>query len=215
VTASIAEDFSRDDVIAPVAVAIEVMGDVLPPIGPGLPDTLFESDGQLTKREIRAITLSSLGPRGGELLWDVGLGAGSIAIEWLLADPRASAIGIEARPERATRALVNAERLGVPRLDVRLGSAPSALADLPEPDAIFVGGGASVPGTLEACWAALKPGGRMVVNAVTLETEARLIAWAKATGGDLLRIAIDRAEAIGGFTGWRAAMPVVQWIGRK
>ncbi len=178
---------------------------------PGLPDDLFEHDGQLTKREIRAVTLSALGPRRGELLWDIGAGAGSIGIEWMLADPSLTAIGIEERPERAARARRNAGALGVPGLEIVEGRAPEALAGLPAPDAIFLGGGAGEPGMLEAAIAALKPGGRLVANAVTLETEALLLSRHAAMGGDLVRLSVTRAVPVGGLTGWRPAMPVTQW----
>jgi precorrin-6Y C5,15-methyltransferase (decarboxylating) len=177
----------------------------------GLPDELFGLDGQLTKREIRAITLSTLAPRGGELLWDIGAGSGAIGIEWLLAHPANRAIGIEAREDRLATARANARALGVPHLDLRLGTAPEALKDLPAPDVVFIGGGASREGVLDAVRQALPPGGRLVVNAVTLETEALLIGWQARHGGVLLRLAVERAGAVGGLTGWRAAMPVVQW----
>ena len=177
----------------------------------GLPDTLFEHDGQITKREVRAVTLSSLGPRRGELLWDIGAGSGSVAIEWMLADPSMRAVALEARADRAARILRNAAALGVPGLQVVEGKVPAALAGLATPDAIFIGGGASDPALLDAAIAALRPGGRLVVNAVTLETEAALIARHGALGGDLIRIAITRADPVGGKTGWRPAMPVMQW----
>lgn len=209
-----AQDFDLADIAAPVAVTVEVELEIGAPLLPacaGLPDALFESDGQLTKREIRAVTLSTLAPRGHELLWDIGVGSGSIAIEWLLAHPANRAIGIEARADRLERARRNAEALGVPHLDLRLGEAPAMLADLPTPDAIFIGGGASDPGVLDAAFAALKLGGRLVANAVTLETEALLIAAHARHGGSLTRIAIERAGPVGTMHGWRAAMPVVQW----
>jgi precorrin-6B C5,15-methyltransferase / cobalt-precorrin-6B C5,C15-methyltransferase len=179
----------------------------------GLPDHLFEHDGQITKREVRAVTLSSLAPRRGEFLWDIGGGSGSVAIEWLLADPpfmRAAAV--EARADRAGRIRRNAASFGVPSLDVVEGTAPAALVALPPPDAIFVGGGADDPGVLDTARAALRAGGRLVVNAVTLETEALLLARHAALGGELIRIAISRAAAVGEKTGWRPAMPITQWI---
>jgi precorrin-6Y C5,15-methyltransferase (decarboxylating) len=178
---------------------------------PGLPDEAFESDGQLTKRDLRALALSRLAPVPGELLWDVGAGAGSVGVEWLRSHPRCRTVAVEAVPERAERVRRNAHRLGVPALDVRLGSAPDALADLPEPDAVFVGGGATAPGVLEACWDRLRPGGRLVVHAVTLETEAAVVAWHGSVGGELTRVAVEHAEPLGSFTGWRPARPVVQW----
>jgi precorrin-6B C5,15-methyltransferase / cobalt-precorrin-6B C5,C15-methyltransferase len=197
-----------------VALAIEAIaesGAILIPRVAGLPDELFLHDGQLTKREIRAVSLSTLAPRGGELLWDIGAGSGAIGIEWLLADPANRAIGLEAREDRLANARANAQSLGVPHFDLRLGTAPDALKDLPTPDAVFVGGGASRDGVLEAIWQALSPGRRLVVNSVTLETEAMLIAWQARHGGALLRLSVERAGAVGGLTGWRAAMPVVQW----
>ncbi|MGZ8403632.1 MAG: precorrin-6y C5,15-methyltransferase (decarboxylating) subunit CbiE, partial [Rhodoplanes sp.] len=191
-------------------VAIEVAASSLARVlarAAGLPDALFEHDGQITKREIRAVTLSSLGPRRGELLWDIGAGSGSIAIEWMLADPAMRAFVIEARADRAARIRRNAAAFGVPGLDVIEGAAPNAFGGLPAPDAIFIGGGASDPGVLDAALAALRPGGRLVVNAVTLETEAVLIARHAALGGELIRIAVARADPVGGKTGWRPAMP--------
>jgi len=164
-----------------------------------------------TKREIRAVSLSTLAPRGGELLWDIGAGSGAIGIEWLLAHPANRAIGIEAREDRLGTARANAQALGVPHYDLKLGAAPEALKGLPTPDAVFVGGGASRDGVLDAVWQALPPGGRLVVNAVTLETEAILIAWQARHGGALLQLSVERAGPVGGRTGWRAAMPVVQW----
>ena len=160
----------------------------------GLADALFEHDGQITKREIRAITLSALAPRRGELLWDIGAGAGSVAIEWMLADPSLRAIAIEARADRAARIRRNAAAFGVPALEVVEGTAPAALTGLPPPDAIFVGGGASDPGVLDHVIDVLRPAGRLVVNAVTLQTEALLIARHGALGGELIRIAIARAS---------------------
>jgi precorrin-6Y C5,15-methyltransferase (decarboxylating) len=206
--------FAWDDIKSPVAVAIEAVaepGAIVIPRVAGLPDELFSHDGQLTKREIRAVSLSSLAPRGGELLWDVGAGAGSIGIEWLLAHPANRAIGIEAREERLGMARANAHSLGVPHCDLRLGTAPEALRGLPTPDAVFVGGGAGDDGVLDTVWQALPPGGRLVVNSVTLETEAILIGRLARHGGALLRLAVERAAPVGGLTGWRAAMPVVQW----
>src|SRR5260370_4919730 len=171
--------FAFDDVKSPVALAIEAVaapGASIIPRTVGLPDELFGHDGQLTKREIRAVSLSTLAPRGGELLWDVGAGSGAIGIEWLLAHPANRAIGIEAREDRLGTARANAHALGVPHFDLRLGTAPDALKGLPTPDAVFVGGGANPEGVLDAVWQALPPDGRLVVTSVTLETEAILIA---------------------------------------
>jgi precorrin-6Y C5,15-methyltransferase (decarboxylating) len=177
----------------------------------GLDDSFFDHDGQLTKREVRAITLSSLAPRRGELLWDIGAGAGSVAIEWMLADSSLCAIAIERAPARAARIRRNASALGVPALAVVEGEAPSALRDLPPPGAIFVGGGASDPGVLDAAVAALPAGGRLVVNAVTLATESILLARHATFGGELIRIAIARAQPMGSESGWRPALPITQW----
>ena len=182
---------------------------------PGLADTLFEHDGQITKREIRAITLSSLAPRRGELLWDIGAGSGSVAIEWLLADPAMRAVAIERRADRAARIGRNAAAFGVPGLAIVAGAAPAALCGLATPDAVFIGGGAGEAGVLDAAARALRPGGRLTVNAVTLETEALLLARHATLGGELIRIAMSRAATLGEKTGWRAAMPVTQWSWTK
>nr|WP_202527606.1 precorrin-6y C5,15-methyltransferase (decarboxylating) subunit CbiE [Streptomyces sp. SID486] len=178
---------------------------------PGLPDDAYEHDGQLTKRHIRAATLGVLAPAPGELLWDVGGGSGSIAIEWMRTHPSCRAVTVERDPVRAARITRNAERLGVPGLGVVTGAAPDALAQLPVPDAVFVGGGLTAPGLLDACWAALPPGGRLVANTVTLESEALLAAACRRHGGELVRLAVAHAVPVGGFTGWRQAMPVTQW----
>jgi precorrin-6Y C5,15-methyltransferase (decarboxylating) len=208
-----ADAFAAADVGAPVAAAVEAAAApdarIVPRVA-GLPDALFAHDGQLTKREIRAMTLSALAPRGDELLWDVGVGAGSIAIEWLLAHPLNRAIGIERRADRLARARANAEALGAPHLDLRAGAAPAALAGLPAPDAVFFGGGADLAG-IEAALRALRPGGRLVVNAVTVDTEALLAACHLRFGGQLIRITLSRAGPMGGRIGWRAAAPVTQW----
>ena len=182
----------------------------------GLADDLFEHDGQITKREVRAVTLSSLAPRRGELLWDIGAGSGAVAIEWMLADPLVMrAVAIERQSERAARIRRNAAAFGVPELEIVEGLAPAALEKLASPDAIFIGGGAGDPGVIEAAIDALRSLGRLVVNAVTLETEAMLIDRHKKFGGELTRIAIARAAALGEKTGWRAAMPVTQWLWTK
>jgi precorrin-6Y C5,15-methyltransferase (decarboxylating) len=179
----------------------------------GLADALFEHDGQITKREIRAVTLSSLAPRRNELLWDIGAGAGSVAIEWMLADPSLRAIAIEQRRDRAARIRRNAAMFGVPMLEVIEGRAPDALAGLSQPHAVFIGGGASF--SLDAAIAGLRSRGRLVVNAVTLQTEALLIARHAALGGELVRIALSRADRIGEETAWRPAPPITQWLWTK
>jgi precorrin-6Y C5,15-methyltransferase (decarboxylating) len=180
-------------------------------IVPGLSDDAYENDGQLTKREIRAVTLAALAPVPGALLWDVGAGSGSIGIEWMRSHSSCRAIAIESNAARASSIQHNASALGVPGLRVVVGSAPSALSGLPAPDTIFVGGGLTRDGVLDACLAALPAGGRLVANAVTLETEAVLAAAYGKLGGDLTRVAVNRASPVGGFTGWRAMMPVTIW----
>lgn len=182
------------------------------PLGAGLADNLFAHDGQITKREIRALTLSALAPRRGEMLWDIGAGSGSIAIAWMLAHPSMRGVAVEAMPERAERIRRNAAGLGVPGLKVVTDAAPAALEGLPAPDAIFIGGGGSDEGVADAAIAALRPGGRLVANAVTLEMESRLLQLHARLGGELTRIAFARAAPLGGMTGWRPAMPVTQWI---
>jgi precorrin-6Y C5,15-methyltransferase (decarboxylating) len=178
---------------------------------PGLPDDAYETDGQLTKREVRAVTLAALAPTPGGLLWDVGGGSGSIGIEWMRSHPACRAITVEPDPGRAATIRTNAARLGVPGLTVVEGRAPEALAGLPEPGTVFIGGGLTRGGVLDACWAALRPGGRLVANAVTLESEAALAAAYGRFGGELSRISVSRGSPVGGFTGWRTMMPVTIW----
>jgi precorrin-6Y C5,15-methyltransferase (decarboxylating) len=179
---------------------------------PGLPDTAFLNDGQLTKQTLRSATLAALAPLPGALLWDVGAGSGSIAIEWLRAEPTSQAVAVERDPVRAGRVVENAEALGVPRLEVITGEAPQALADLASPDAVFVGGGVSADGLLEACWQALTPGGRLVANAVTEKGQDRLAAFFRAEGGSLTRIAVSHAEPGSGDAplAWHDKHPVTQ-----
>jgi precorrin-6Y C5,15-methyltransferase (decarboxylating) len=209
-----AQAFALDNVAALNTIALEVVAEhgarVLPRAA-GLADDGFEHDGQITKREIRAMTLSALAPRRGDLLWDVGSGSGSVAIEWMLADPANSAVAVELRHDRAERIARNALSFGVPSLSVVTGEAPKVFADLAPPDAIFVGGGAGALGMIERACDALAAGGRLVVNAVTLETQAACINWRARWGGELTQIAIAQAESVGRYSGWRAAMPIVQW----
>lgn len=175
----------------------------------GLPDHAFRHDGQITKRVVRAATLAALAPLPLELLWDVGAGSGSIAIEWLRGGG-GRAIAIEVDAARATLIAENAALLGVPELAIITGEAPAVMHDLPMPDAIFLGGGLSTPGVLDAAWQALKPGGRLVANAVTIDGEARLLEWQRAYGGRLVRIAVAETEPLGSHEAWRAQMPVTQ-----
>lgn len=192
-------------------VAIQCAGPLVGGWAAGLPDDAFEHDGQLTKRDLRASALARLMPVPGQLLWDVGAGAGSVGIEWMRAHPTCRAIAIEASTERASRIGRNAARLGVPGLSVVQGRAPEALAELPRPDAIFIGGGATRPGVLDTCLAALSPGSRLVVHGVTLETEHLLGETYRRLGGELTRIGVETAAPIGSFTGWTPARSVTQW----
>ncbi|MFO7770594.1 MAG: precorrin-6y C5,15-methyltransferase (decarboxylating) subunit CbiE [Roseovarius gahaiensis] len=177
---------------------------------PGLSDDLFRHDGTMTKQEVRAATLAKLMPMRGALLWDIGTGCGSVAVEWMRAARYARAIGIEPRADRRALAAANALALGAPKLDLIDGRVPEALHGLAAPDAVFIGGGLSRE-TFDAAWAALRPLGRMVCNAVTLESEALLLALHKEFGGQLVKLSVNRAEPVGGLTGWRPLMPVTQW----
>ena len=183
---------------------------------PGLPDEAFFHDGQLTKREIRAVSLSRLMPVVDQVLWDVGAGCGSVAIEWMRTSPRCRAVAIEKSKSRLKLIEQNSQELGVPMLRIVPGSAPEVLADLPAPDAIFIGGGLSSGNLLQTCWNALKPGGRLVANAVTLEGEQKLLQWQNenagksGASGDLTRLSISRAEKIGKFQGWKEMRSVIQ-----
>jgi precorrin-6Y C5,15-methyltransferase (decarboxylating) len=215
-----AAGFDAADVASLNTLALEVVaspGAAVVALAPGLDDSLFENDGQLTKREVRAATIAALAPRRGELLWDVGLGAGSVAIEWLLRHPSLKAIGIEDRPERAARAARNAAALGAPDLQIVQKQAPDGFAGLPAPDAVFIGGGLSDPGLFDAAWSHLKSGGRLVANAVSLQSEARLIELFQHHGGELVRLEVAKAgkAGTGGVFVWRQAAPIVQWRVRK
>lgn len=181
------------------------------PCRASLPDSAFEHDGQLTKQDQRALTLSALAPRPGQLLWDVGAGAGSISIEWMLAHPTCRAVAIESDRERCARIQRNARALGVPALEVIEARAPERLSALAEPNAVFIGGGASDPSVFDTCWQRLARGGRLVLNAVALETEASAIALHARHGGELRRISIEKAEPLGRLTGWSPARPLLQW----
>jgi precorrin-6Y C5,15-methyltransferase (decarboxylating) len=216
IRSAIANNFDLGKVEPLNTIALEVVGPASAALSlaPGLDDTLFEHDGQLTKRDVRAVTLAALAPRQGELLWDVGLGAGSIAIEWLLRHPSLKAIGIEEGVERAARAARNAAALGTPDLEIVQGAAPAALAGLPAPDAVFIGGGLGDAGLFDAVWSALKPGGRLVANAVSLGSEATLIELFQRHGGELTRLEIARsgpAGRSGKVFVWRPAAPIIQW----
>ena len=211
-----ADDYGLDDVTDLNVVAVECRagpGAVLRSNVPGLADDAFEHDGQITRCEVRAATGARLMPMPEHTLWDIGAGSGSISIEWLRAAPRARAFAIEAHGDRAKTIECNAELLGVPQLRVVGGAAPEALAALPDPDAVFIGGGLAADGAglIDTVLARLRPGGRLVANAVTLGSEAALIAAQARHGGALTRLAIARAEPLGRHLGWRALMPVTQW----
>lgn len=174
----------------------------------GLPDVAFKHDGQLTKRDVRAMTLARLAPLPGELLWDVGAGSGSIGIEWMRAHPSCRALAIEADAGRQGLIEHNRDALGVPGLQLVRGTAPAALGGLETPDAIFIGGGVTRDGVLETCWQHLRPGGRLVANAVTLQSEMTLMAWRARHGGELTRLHVAQAQPLGEFDTWRQALPI-------
>ena len=189
--------------------------DVVPRVS-GLPDDAFVHDGQLTKRIVRASTLAALMPMPGHLLWDLGAGCGSISIEWMRAALGAKAVAVERNEELRSMIAANAQALGTPFLSIKEGQLPEALSELGErPDAIFIGGGSTAEGIFERCWEVLKPGGRLVANVVTLEGESKLYEWHKKVGGELNRIAVSQASPIGPYHGWRAAMPVTQFVVTK
>ncbi len=213
-----AEDWPGERCADLVTVAVECRAGpdaILRPRLPGLPDEAFANDGQLTKREVRAMTLAALAPTPGARLWDVGAGCGSVAIEWLRSDRRCRAVAVERAPERIEMIAANAGALGVPGLEIVHGEAPAALDGLPPPDAVFVGGGVRTPGLLDACWRALAPGGRLVANAVTIDGEAALAAFHGRHGGELRRIAVSRAAQVGRFAAWRPLVPVTQYAAVK
>ncbi|WP_462321698.1 precorrin-6y C5,15-methyltransferase (decarboxylating) subunit CbiE [Halochromatium sp.] len=215
--AGIAEDWDHPPGAALNLVAIDCLGrgDQRLPRRAGLPDTAFEHDGQLTTRDVRAATLARLAPQPEELLWDVGAGCGSIGIEWMRAEASCHAIAVESNAARQELIRRNSERLGVPELRLVAGEAPTALADLPVPDAIFIGGGLTAEGVSELCWQALRPGGRLVANAVTLQSEAALVAVRASIGGELTRLSVAQAVPLGGFDGWRSAMPITLLTAEK
>jgi precorrin-6B C5,15-methyltransferase / cobalt-precorrin-6B C5,C15-methyltransferase len=216
ITAMRADEFASltIDPLNLVAIEIEADNDAISiPLTPGLPDEWFESDGQITKREVRALTLSALAPWPGARLWDIGAGSGSIGIEWMLLHPRNRAFAIELREDRAARIARNAAALGVPDLSIVIGHAPEIFKELPEPDAIFVGGGGAE--VIDAAYARLPSGRNLAVNAVTIETQSFVAARHAQIGGQLTMIDIARADTLGGFRGWQRARPIVQWVVTK
>jgi precorrin-6Y C5,15-methyltransferase (decarboxylating) len=207
----LASDWSNPSVAVLNLVAIDCRASVDTPrlsLLAGLPDDAFKHDGQLTKRDVRAITLARLAPAPGELLWDVGAGCGSIGIEWMRAHPSCRALAIESDEGRQLLIEHNRDALGVPGLQLIRGRAPQALDGLEAPDAIFIGGGVTRPGVLDACWARLRPGGRLVANAVTLQSEATLVLWREQHGGELTRLHVAQAKPLGEFDTWRQALPI-------
>ena len=197
------------NIAAPVAVAIAAQDAGLPQAS-GLPDDLFQHDGQITKRPVRALTLSALAPRPGETLWDIGAGSGSIGIEWLLAGG-ARVEALEADPTRAARARGNVDSFGLGhRHRLTEARAPEGLEGLPTPDAVFIGGGAS-DALLTHLWALIAPGTRLVMNAVTLETESLVLNWSARHGGSLLKVELSEPAPVGRKMAWRAALPILQW----
>jgi precorrin-6Y C5,15-methyltransferase (decarboxylating) len=199
-----------DDIAHPVAVALDVAGEATLGLASGQADDVFRSDGQITKRPIRAITLSALAPRPGELLWDIGAGSGSIAIEWLMSHSSTNAVAVETRADRVANIKANARILGQDRLQIVEGTAPGVFSDLPKPDAVFIGGGLTRD-VLGQLWQLLAPGTRLIVNAVTLDTEAILIEAQSNHGGELMKVELSDAAPLGRFRGWKSSYPLVQW----
>ena len=217
--AATADSYRANDAVADLnTLAIECVAGpgapLIPPV-PGLADELYEHDGQLTKREVRAVTLAALGPVPGQLLWDVGAGCGSIGIEWMRTHPACRAIAVEPDPGRIEMIAANGAALGTPGIEVVNGRAVAALRGLDAPDAVFVGGGITEPGLLDHCWSALKPGGRLVANVASVEGEAVLADWQQTGGGSLTRIAVSRCEPLGRFRGWRPMVPVTQFAATR
>ncbi|MEA5592763.1 precorrin-6y C5,15-methyltransferase (decarboxylating) subunit CbiE [Rivularia sp. UHCC 0363] len=211
----IADEWETTQIASLNTIAVECIADAdilqLPRIA-GLPDIAYHHDGQLTKREVRAMTLAALAPIPGQTLWDIGAGCGSISVEWMRTHPRCWAIAIEQNYPRLNYIADNAASLGTPNLRIIHGEAPAALQGLEPPDAIFIGGGATAERIFDTCWQALRTGGRLVANAVTVESEQKLIEWHNQVGGSLTRIAIQRAQPVGKFLGWKAMVPVTQWV---
>ncbi len=214
IRSGIADAFDLDGIDPLNLIALEVAAGFevrALPLASGLDEDWFSHDGQITKADIRAVTLSGLSPRAGEMLWDVGAGSGSISLEWCLAHPRNRAVAFEEKAERAQRIAANRLALGALPVEIVEGAAPASLAGQPAPDAVFIGGGIGDDGVFEAAWAALKSGGRLVANVVTLEGEARLAALFQSHGGSLRRLGVAHLDRIGPLHGWRSAMPVTQW----
>lgn len=218
ITGTAAEFFDAEAIGDFYVLGVDCVADLsaplLPPVA-GLPDAAFVSDGQLTKRDLRAATIARLAPFPGALLWDVGAGCGSVAVEWMRAARDAGAIAFEREGERLQMMAVNAAALGVPALRIENGDAPQSFAGMPAPDAIFLGGGVADEVLFEACWEALKPGGRLVANAVTLDGEAALYARHARFGGELVRIDVGVLDQVGAHRVLRPRLPVTQWAVTK
>ncbi|WP_169546402.1 precorrin-6y C5,15-methyltransferase (decarboxylating) subunit CbiE [Sneathiella aquimaris] len=209
---SLVSGFSMTNINHPVTVAFIANGQKGLPQSSGLPDAVFASDGQMTKRAVRAVTLSSLSPRAGECLWDIGAGSGTIAIEWLIATKTGQAVAVECREDRLSNIQKNADQFGVAsQMKIIKEKAPAGLDGLPVPDAVFIGGGLSAD-MLHQVWSCIPEGCRVVVNAVTLESEALLISWSAEKGGELMRLAVSSTKPLGSKRGWVAANPILQWV---
>jgi precorrin-6Y C5,15-methyltransferase (decarboxylating) len=218
ITAGNADSFDSRNVEDFYTIAIDCVADTEAPLfstAPGLPDDAFQSYGQITKREVRAATIARLAPYPGALLWDVGAGAGSIAIEWMRAVREAKAIAFERDGLRVQMLTLNASTLGAPGLEVVSGDAPESFADKPVPDAIFIGGEVGNERLFDACWSKLRPGGRIVANAVTIEGEQALIARQEKHGGELTRMEIAVLDRIGSQRVFRPRLALVQWAAQK
>jgi precorrin-6B C5,15-methyltransferase / cobalt-precorrin-6B C5,C15-methyltransferase len=181
----------------------------------GLPDDAFVHDGQLTKREVRAATLAALAPAPDELLWDVGAGCGSVSVEWMRSTRGCQAIAFEHNADRLAMIAQNIDQLGVPGLKVIAGRAPDVLVGHPQPDAIFIGGGMANDGVFAAAWAALRPGGRLVSNVVTIEGERALFDLQESHGGELVRIDVSNLTRVGAHRALKPRMAVLQWRVQK
>lgn len=213
---ALARESRAFDALNVVALEIVQQGDTaVAGLAPGRSDVLFEHDGQITRRDIRAMTLARLSPRPGERLWDIGAGSGSVSIEWLLLDDSLEAVAIERDDTRSQRIRRNAETLGVPRLEIVQGQAPEALNELTTPQAIFVGGGVSNMALMARCFDALAPGGRLVANAVTLESELALGECHRLLGGELMRLSLEQTAPLGSMIGWTPARTITQWVWTK
>lgn len=214
ITSALAQDIDVSTLGDFLTLAIDCVASpgaaLLPPV-PGLPEDAFVTDGQITKREVRAATIAKLAPYPGALLWDVGAGSGSVAVEWMRAAREARAIAFEREAQRRTIIASNALNLGVPGLEIIEGEAPDSLKGKATPDAVFLGGDVGNRRIFEAAWAALRHGGRLVANSVTLEGERALFERQSEFGGGLVRLEISQLDTIGAHRVLRPRLPVTQW----